>query len=61
MGLFNYATVAVGGMMLLVGGWWLLSAHKWFTGPIAQGSPEELARIEAQYEARRRRPAPSSA
>jgi amino acid transporter len=47
---FNYAIVAVGGTMLLVGGWWLLSARKWFTGPINQGSPEELARIEAQYE-----------
>ena len=35
---------------LLVGVWWLLSASKWFKGPISQGTPEELARIEAQYE-----------
>jgi amino acid transporter len=48
--LFNYAPLAVGGTMLLVGGWWLLSANKWFKGPIAQGTEEELARIEAQYE-----------
>jgi amino acid transporter len=47
--LFNYAPLALGGTMLLVGGWWLLSARKWFTGPIAQGSEEELARIEARY------------
>ncbi|MDX6506759.1 MAG: hypothetical protein QOG06_1403 [Gaiellaceae bacterium] len=47
--LFNYAPLAVGGTILLVGSWWLLSARKWFTGPIAQGSEEELARIEAQY------------
>jgi amino acid transporter len=46
---FNYAPIAVGGTMLLVGGWWLLSAHKWFTGPIVQGSEEDLARIEAGY------------
>ena len=47
---FNYAPIAVVGTLLLVGGWWLVSAHKWFKGPIAQGTPEELARIEAQYE-----------
>jgi amino acid transporter len=48
--LFNYAPLAVGGTMLLVGGWWLVSANKWFKGPISQGTEEELARIEAQYE-----------
>ena len=42
----NYAPIAVVGTFLLVGGWWLLSAHKWFKGPIAQGSEEELERIE---------------
>jgi len=46
----NYAPIAVLGTLLLVGGWWLLSANKWFKGPIAQGTLEELARIEAQYE-----------
>jgi amino acid transporter len=48
--LFNYAPLAVGGTMLLVGGWWLVSANKWFKGPIRQGTEEELARIEEQYE-----------
>jgi amino acid transporter len=48
--LFNYAPLAVGGTMLLVGGWWLVSARNWFKGPIAQGTEEELARIEAQYQ-----------
>ncbi len=47
---FNYAPVAVVGTLLLVGLWWLLSARKWFKGPISQGSAEELARIESQYE-----------
>jgi amino acid transporter len=46
----NYAPIAVLGTLLLVGGWWALSANKWFKGPIAQGTPEELARIEAQFE-----------
>jgi len=46
---FNYAPIAVIGTMLLVGGWWVISAHKWFKGPVAQGSEEELARIEERY------------
>jgi amino acid transporter len=46
----NYAPIAVLGTLALVGGWWLLSANKWFKGPITQGTEEELARIEAQYE-----------
>lgn len=46
---FNYAPIAVGGTIALVGGWWLLSARKWFKGPIVQGSEEELARVEAEY------------
>jgi hypothetical protein len=58
---FNYAPIAVLGTTLLIGGWWLLSANKWFTGPVAQGTPEELARIEAQYEGGRSGAAPTSA
>ena len=46
----NYAPIAVVGTLVLVGGWWVLSARNWFKGPIAQGSEEELARIEAQYD-----------
>jgi amino acid transporter len=45
----NYAPIAVLGTLALVGGWWLVSARHWFEGPIAQGTPEELARIEARY------------
>jgi amino acid transporter len=47
---FNYAPIAVLGTLILVGGWWVVSASKWFVGPVAQGTEEELARIEAQYE-----------
>ncbi len=45
---FNYAPVAVGVVLLFAGGWWLLSAHRWFKGPRVQGSAEELAAIERQ-------------
>jgi amino acid transporter len=31
--LFNYTPVVTGGVFLAVGAWWLLSAHKTFTGP----------------------------
>jgi amino acid permease (GABA permease) len=47
---FNYAPVAVGVVVVLAGGWWLLSARKWFKGPKVQGTPEELARIERELE-----------
>jgi amino acid permease (GABA permease) len=43
---FNYAPVAVAVVLLGAGGWYLLSAHKWFKGPKVQGTPEELAAIE---------------
>jgi amino acid transporter len=58
---FNYAPVAVLGSLVLVGGWWLVSARHWFRGPVAQGSAEELARIESQYEPGPRLPSPESA
>jgi amino acid transporter len=45
---FNYAPVAVGVVLLFSGGWWLISAKNWFKGPKIQGSPEELAKIEAE-------------
>jgi amino acid transporter len=47
----NYTPIMVGGAFLLFGGWYVLSAKKWFKGPIRQGSAEELAQIEAGYEA----------
>src|SRR6266536_716004 len=49
--LFNYTPLPVFGTFLLFGGWYVLSARKWFKGPIRQGSEEELERIEAEYEA----------
>ena len=34
---FNYAPVAVGVVLLFSGGYWLISARKWFTGPKVAG------------------------
>ena len=45
---FNYAVVAVVVVIGYAGIYWLVSAHKWFTGPRVQGTPEELAAIEQE-------------
>jgi amino acid permease (GABA permease) len=47
---FNYTVVAVAAVLGFAGIWWLVSAHKWFTGPRVQGSAEELAAIERELE-----------
>jgi len=50
---FNYSPLTVGLVLLLVGGWYLLSARKWFTGPVREaGSDAELAEIERELEQR---------
>ncbi len=46
---FNYAPVAVIVVLLFAGGYWLLSARKWFTGPRAQGDLAEMQAIEAEF------------
>lgn len=30
----DYAVVIVGGVLLFAGGWWIVSARKWFHGPV---------------------------
>ncbi len=45
---FNYAPVAVGVVLVGAGGWYVVSARKWFKGPRVQGSEEELRRIELE-------------
>jgi amino acid transporter len=44
----NYTIVAVAVVGLGTGIWWMVSARHWFRGPRIQGSPEELAAIEAE-------------
>ncbi len=46
----NYAPITVGAVIVLVGIWWIVSARKWFKGPVREGTEEELERIEAGYE-----------
>jgi len=47
----NYAPATVGGALILFGGWYLLSARKWFKGPVRMGTEEELERIELGLDA----------
>jgi amino acid permease (GABA permease) len=47
---FNYTPVAVGVVLLYAGGFWLISARKWFKGPKVQGEESELEAIEAELE-----------
>lgn len=30
----DYAVVIIGGIFVFAGGWWIISAHKWFSGPV---------------------------
>jgi len=47
----NYAPLTVGGALILFGGWYLLSAKKWFKGPRREaGTDEELESIEESLE-----------
>jgi amino acid transporter len=47
---FNYAPVLVLGALVLFGGWYALSAKRWFKGPVRMGTDEELEAIEAEYD-----------
>ena len=46
---FNYAPIAVGVVLLFSGGYWLISARKWFKGPVSQGDEAQLKSIEAEF------------
>jgi uncharacterized membrane protein len=46
---FNYAPIAVGVVLLFAGGYWAVSARKWFTGPRVQGDEAALVAIEAEF------------
>jgi amino acid transporter len=43
----NYAPLTVGGALVLFGGWYLVSARKWFTGPVREvRAQEELSAMQ---------------
>ena len=48
--LANYAPVTIGGRVPPFGGWWILSANKWFKGPVRMGSDIELQELEGKQE-----------
>ena len=47
----NYAGIAVAIVIGFAAIYWLVSARKWFKGPVVQGSSEELKAIERDLEA----------
>jgi amino acid transporter len=47
---FNYAPIAVLAVIGFAGIYWLVSARKWFKGPVVQGTREEMAAIERDLE-----------
>ncbi|HUL84212.1 MAG TPA: amino acid permease [Actinomycetota bacterium] len=47
---FNFAPIAVAIVIGFAGIYWVVSARKWFKGPVVQGSPEELKAIERDLE-----------
>jgi amino acid transporter len=48
----NYTILWFAGIGLVFGGWWVLSARKWFEGPIRMGTEEELERLEEEQRGR---------
>jgi len=38
----NYAPLTVGGALVLFGGWYLVSARHWFTGPVREREPDHI-------------------
>jgi amino acid transporter len=50
--LTNYTILWFAAIGLVFGGWWALSAKKWFVGPVRQGDEAELERIERELAGR---------
>jgi amino acid transporter len=48
----NYTILWFAGIGLVFGGWWVLSARKWFEGPVRMGTEEELERLEEEQRRR---------
>lgn len=44
----NYASAAVGGTIVLAGGYWIIDAHRWFKGPIANVTQETYASADGK-------------
>jgi amino acid transporter len=57
LNLANYAPVTIGAALLLFGGWYALSARRWFRGPVSMGTALELEHLEAAQSKQFRLPA----
>jgi amino acid transporter len=57
--LTNYTVLWFAGIGLIFGGWWFLSAKKWFKGPVRMGTEEELERMEEEQLGRYQMPTES--
>ena len=53
----NYAPLTVGGLILAVGIWWLVSARHSFTGPVRQIKFDDAAGVVAEEEPAKPTPA----
>jgi amino acid transporter len=54
----NYAPLTVGGALVLFGGWYVLSARKWFTGPVREARAQEQLQAMQQQQQHREMPRP---
>jgi amino acid transporter len=50
--LTNYTVLWFAGIGIIFGGWWFLSARKWFRGPVRMGTEDELERLEEEQRGR---------
>ena len=55
--LTNYTIIWFAVIGLVFGGWWFLSAKRWFKGPVRMGTEEELERYEEEFQKRVELPA----
>ena len=55
----NYAPLTVGGMLAVVGLWWLLSAHRTFKGPVRTIEFDDAAGVVDEPPAGGTSPAPA--
>jgi len=51
----NYAPITVGGVVLITGIWWIVSARKWFKGPVREAPTRSWRRSRPGSRSRLRR------
>jgi hypothetical protein len=57
----NYAPLTVGAALIGFGGWYLISARHWFTGPVRESDIVDSADTAVQDRAAARRTSPTGA